>query len=82
MMTMEWIMTKHLFFPEFHLCLGDNSDRGKYMVGVYEQTAIDTYTWKTWIYADGYADACNKFVDYTLKLIKSKQDTLNMEDDE
>lgn len=82
MMTMEWIITKHLFFPEFHLCLGDNSDKGRYMVGVYEQTAIDTYTWKTWIFADGYTDACSKFVDYTLKLIKSEQDTVEKEDKE
>lgn len=79
---MEWIMKRHLIFPEFRLCLGDNSEKGRYLIGVYEQTAIDTYTWQTWLYGEDYPDACRKFIEYSLKKIKADKEAAKEEDDD
>lgn len=64
-MTMRWLREKYLIFFDFRLVLGDTED-GKYIVGVYNMTAFDTYTWKTWVYADTYEETYEKAIKYVL----------------
>ena len=64
-MTMRWLREKHLIFFDFRLVLGDTKD-GKYMVGVYDMTAFDTYTWKTWVLGDTYEETYEKAIKYVL----------------
>ena len=54
-MAMQWLREKHLIFFDFRLVLGDTVE-GRYMVGVYDMTAFDTYTWKTWVYGNTYEE--------------------------
>jgi len=72
-MAIEWITKRCLFFPELHLTLGD-SVTNQYTIGVYEQTAIDTYRWVAWVNGIDYPDACKQFVDYVLLKIKERKE--------
>lgn len=64
-MTMRWLREKYLIFFDFRLLLGDTED-GKFMVGVYDMTSLDTYTWKTWVYGDTYEETYEKAIKYVL----------------
>jgi len=72
-MTIEWITKRFLFFPELHLTLGD-SVTNRYIIGVYEQTEIDTYRFVAWVNGIDYPDACKQFVDYVLLKIKERKE--------
>ena len=64
-MAMQWLREKHLIFFDFRLVLGDTVE-GRYMVGVYDMTAFDTYTWKTWVYGNTYEETYEKAIKYVL----------------
>lgn len=62
---MRWLRKKYLIFFDFRLVLGDTKD-GRYMVGVYDMTALDTYTWKTFVYGNTYEETYEKAIKYAL----------------
>lgn len=67
-LVMRWLREVHCILFSFHLCLGEKAaNEGLYQIGVYEQTATDTYTWRNWIIGDTYEETYDKAIRYSLE---------------